>query len=104
MQKLDISFEEAFSRLKQNYDGYHFTSDRTDLYNPFSLLYALEDSKIGDYWFASGTPTFLLEALRSRVGNIRDFFNSEIDDASLGEIESYSDDPTALLFRQAILL
>ena len=57
-KKLDISFEEAFSRLKQNYDGYHFTSDRTDLYNPFSLLYALEDSKIGDYWFASGTPTF----------------------------------------------
>ncbi len=102
-KKLDISFEEAFSRLKQNYDGYHFTSDRTDLYNPFSLLYALEDSKIGDYWFASGTPTFLLEALRSRVGNIRDFFNSEIDDASLGEIESYSDDPTALLFQTGYL-
>ena len=49
--------------LKSNYDGYHFTWPSPDIYNPFSLLNALTDSKLNSYWFGSGTPTYLIEML-----------------------------------------
>lgn len=61
--KLGISGEEAFLRLKDNYDGYHFTWPSSDIYNPFSLLTALSKGKISSYWFDSGTPTYLIEML-----------------------------------------
>ncbi len=51
------------ARLKHQYDGYHFSKNLTDLYNPFSLLNAFRLRDIGDYWFTSGTPTYLVRLL-----------------------------------------
>ncbi len=62
--KLRLSPEEVFVRLKENYDGYHFTWPSPDVYNPFSLLNAFTDGKMNSYWFGSGTPTYLIEMLR----------------------------------------
>ena len=62
--RLGISFEEARGLLKDNYDGYHFSEESDDIYNPFSLMKALATQRIGSYWFESGTPTFLFERLR----------------------------------------
>ena len=59
-----VSFEEARELLKDNYDGYHFSEESEDIYNPFSLMKALAAKKIGSYWFESGTPTFLFERLK----------------------------------------
>ena len=56
--------EEALQQLKQNYDGYHFSWPSPDIFNPFSLLNALSDKRVGSYWFASGTPTYLIEMMR----------------------------------------
>ena len=56
--------EEALQQLKQNYDGYHFCWPSPDIFNPFSLLNALSDKRVGSYWFASGTPTYLIEMMR----------------------------------------
>ncbi|MDE8698380.1 AAA family ATPase, partial [Bacteroides cellulosilyticus] len=50
-------------KLKDNYDGYHFTWPSPDIYNPYSLLNAFADGKMDTYWFGSGTPTYLLEML-----------------------------------------
>lgn len=47
-------------KLKAQYDGYHFSEDLVDVYNPFSLVRALYSLSIGDYWFQSGTPTRLM--------------------------------------------
>ena len=63
-EKLEISFEDALKLLKDNYDGYHFSEESEDIYNPYSLMKALATQKIGNYWFESGTPTFLLERLK----------------------------------------
>lgn len=63
-QKLDVSPEDAFRALKENYDGYHFTWPSPDIYNPFSLLSALANGNLNSYWFGSGTPTYLIEMLR----------------------------------------
>lgn len=59
-EDMDLSFEETLQRLKIQYDGYHFSRKLVDVYNPFSLLNALYDKTITDYWFQSGTPTRLV--------------------------------------------
>ena len=74
-KELEITPEEALMRLKENYDGYHFTSPSPDMYNPFSLLNAFADGKFNSYWFGSGTPTYLIKMLEkfgiepSEIGN-----------------------------------
>ncbi|WP_418210563.1 ATP-binding protein [Bacteroides zhangwenhongii] len=73
--KLNISSEEVLLKLKENYDGYHFTYPSPDIYNPFSLLNAFADGKFGSYWFGSGTPIYLIKMLEkfgvepSEIGN-----------------------------------
>ena len=59
-----ISYEEALEGLKDNYDGYHFSYRSEDIYNPFSLIKALNEKRFGSYWFDTGTPTYLYERLR----------------------------------------
>ncbi len=58
------SVDDALEALKKQYDGYHFTPFSPDIFNPFSLLNALQDKQLKSYWFESGTPTFLIEMLR----------------------------------------
>lgn len=60
----ELTVDEAYAKLKRNYDGYHFAGKSPDIYNPFSLLQALQDRSTGSYWFSSGTPTFLLEQMK----------------------------------------
>jgi hypothetical protein len=63
-EKLECSKDEAIEKLKDSYDGYHFCADSDGLFNPFSLLNALKYKSLGSYWFAHGTPAFLVEMLR----------------------------------------
>jgi len=62
--RLKVSREEALSRLRDNYDGYHFSEDSPDIYNPFSLINALSDGRIKPYWFSTGTPSYVVEQMR----------------------------------------
>ena len=55
--------EDMVQKLKNQYDGYHFSDSMTDVYNPFSLLNAFNKKSIRDYWFSSGTPTYLIRLL-----------------------------------------
>lgn len=55
------TYDEALIRLKQRYDGYHFSKNMVDIYNPFSVVRALYARSISDYWFQSGTPTRLIQ-------------------------------------------
>ncbi|OKZ07658.1 MAG: AAA family ATPase [Bacteroides oleiciplenus] len=61
--RMGLTREEVLAKLKDNYDGYHFTWPSPDIYNPFSLLNAFADGKMNSYWFGSGTPTYLIEML-----------------------------------------
>lgn len=79
-----ISVEECLARLRDMYDGYHFCADAEGVYNPFSLLNALQDKQFNDYWFETGTPSFLVSLIKnttydSGVGLYRlDFPNREV--------------------------
>ena len=84
---LGYSFEEMFQRIKLRYDGYHFSEESEDIYNPFSLLNAFGDQKLDNYWFASGTPTFLIHQLKH--------FNTDITSLDKLEVPSSAfDQPT----------
>ena len=61
-----ISFDEAVARLKFHYDGYHFSGNGADMFNPYSLLNTFRVNKFGSYWFSTGTPTFLIELLKEK--------------------------------------
>lgn len=63
-EKMSLTREETIEKLKENYDGYHFTWPSPDVFNPFSLLNSFADGKTKAYWFGSGTPTYLINMLR----------------------------------------
>jgi hypothetical protein len=63
-QTMECSIEACFAKLKELYDGYHFVRNSEDIYNPFSLLRALDDKELQFYWFSTGTPTFLIQSLQ----------------------------------------
>lgn len=65
-------YDEMKSMLKSQYDGYHFSKKMTDVYNPFSLLNAFASGDINDYWFCSGTPTYLIRLLSHYSENMND--------------------------------
>ena len=58
-----VTEEEMRQQLKHHYDGYHFSKKMTDIYNPFSVLNAFDSKDIRDFWFASGTPTYLIRLM-----------------------------------------
>ncbi len=62
--RLGISREQTIAKLREHYDGYHFSAESPDVFNPFSLLNCFAERKFGSYWFASGTPTYLINMMR----------------------------------------
>ena len=61
---LGYSREMMIAKLKENYDGYHFSKKSPDVFNPYSLLNCFSKKELGAFWFSSGTPTYLINMLR----------------------------------------
>ena len=101
--KRKTDFEGALAILKANYDGYHFTEECPDLYNPFSLLYALNDCKIGAYWFQTGTPEFLVRHIRAGNNFLPDMFDETVEGRTLSSSDLFKARPTALLYQTGYL-
>lgn len=95
---LGISDEMMLGMLKENYDGYHFSKRSEDIYNPFSLLLALKKQEISNYWFESGTPSYLILALQRDNFYLPDLDCMETVESSLSARESYMQNPVALLY------
>lgn len=62
-EKIGLTREQTIDKLKENYDGYHFTWPSPDVFNPYSLINCFSKGKIDAYWFGSGTPTYLINML-----------------------------------------
>ena len=60
----ELTRDETIEKLKENYDGYHFSPSSPDVFNPFSLLNCFDRKNFGAYWFTSGTPTYLINMMR----------------------------------------
>ena len=63
-EEYECTPEEMRQQLKERYDGYHFSDKSADIYNPFSLLKAFDQKMLNDYWFESGTPTYLIRQMQ----------------------------------------
>ena len=102
-QEYDTDFDGAVALLKANYDGYHFAKTSPDIYNPFSLLWALKDSEIGAYWFQSGTPEFLIKRIQDSREFLPDTFDETVDSWILSSSDILDSRPTALLYQTGYL-
>ncbi|UTC66518.1 MULTISPECIES: ATP-binding protein [unclassified Treponema] len=102
--KEKISFEECLILLKKRYDGYLFAKEGRSVYNPFSLLNAFSAKDVGSYWFATGTPTFLVNYLKDAHYNIPDLDgNVELDEAGLADYRADKKNPLPILFQSGYL-
>ena len=75
------TFDEAVAQLTAYYDGYHFSHDNmVDIFNPFSLINALADSKLRNYWASSGATSMLPKFVDDMEIRLKDFDNSALLD------------------------
>ena len=99
-EKLAIDKETCYQRLKENYDGYHFREDSVGVYNPFSLLTALKHMEMKDFWFETGTPTFLVETLKRNNYELENLTREKIEEtAFVFESNLFDDNPLSLLYQ-----
>ncbi|MBQ1913987.1 MAG: AAA family ATPase, partial [Selenomonadaceae bacterium] len=100
-----LSVEGCLAKLRQTYDGYHFHPKGEGVYNPFSLLNALDDREYNSYWFATGTPTFLVQRLHDIHFDIRRIANKTLyaDEAILSDYRADNPDPVPLLYQTGYL-
>ena len=98
-----LSVEEAKSQLQQRYDGYHFSNGMTDIYNPFSLLNAFADDNIRDYWFASGTPSYLMRLLAHSNENIQDIIARSYEAQEFVDYRATVEAPVPMIYQSGYL-
>ena len=103
--KLKTTQEDCLLRLKQMYNGYHFSIDSESVYNPFCLLNALTEMAFDTYWFSTGTPTFLVEKLKSVDFDPESFTDGSImaDSNMLSDYRGDNPDPVPLLYQTGYL-
>ena len=95
---------ETYAILRENYDGYHFSSEpKAGIYNPFSLLNALLNSEIGQYWFETGTPSYLVELLREHRYVLPDLEREEPDADTLNSVDIASTNPIPVIYQSGYL-
>ena len=96
-------FEEWLKELTQFYDGYHFCEKSEDVFNPFSLVKALNARKIAPYWFGSGTPSFLLKLLDKYHVNLASLEGQEAVLSSFDQSTEEMTDALPLLYQSGYL-
>lgn len=102
-QANNLSKDDCYAKLKLNYDGYHFEAGTTGMYNPFSLLRTLDTQAFKDYWFETGTPTILVEALKKSSYKLEDLTREEVTADLLGSIDRIQSNPLPLIYQSGYL-
>ena len=102
-QDYACSAEEMKERLKLQYDGYHFSERLTDVYNPFSLLNALDSLRINDYWFRSGTPSYLIRLLSHFDENVNELTGKYYRAEEFVDYKADLEQPLPMIFQSGYL-
>ncbi|WP_455586488.1 ATP-binding protein [Bacteroides sp.] len=98
-----MSVEQANRELKERYDGYHFTENSVGLYNPFSLLNTFYKMKFGNYWFETGTPSYLVKLLKRDRYDLQRLTHDEATSDMLNSIDSASKNPLPVIYQSGYL-
>ncbi len=100
---MDLSPEAMFQKIKARYDGYHFAPVSADIYNPFSLLNAFCDQMLSNYWFESGTPTFLIRQMQHFGTDIMSLDRLEVPSSAFDQPTEAMHDALPLLYQSGYL-
>ncbi|WP_455635876.1 ATP-binding protein [Parabacteroides sp.] len=100
---LERTYEETRALLRKRYDGYYFVAGGPGIYNPFSLLNTFKYMRLSDYWFETGTPTYLVELLKRTNYDLYDMANTETDADVLNSIDSTSQNPIPVIYQSGYL-
>ena len=98
-----MSVEEAREQLRKLYDGYHFIEDSEGVYNPFSLLNTFGKMRFGSYWFATGTPTYLVKLLQLHDYNLERMSNEYATEDILNCVDVASTNPIPVIYQSGYL-
>lgn len=100
----DMTRDEAIKELTRMYDGYHFSyRNMVGMFNPFSVLNALSRGAFENFWFASGTPTFLVEMLNKTDFDLRKLDGIEVSAASLTDDRANVNNPVPMIYQSGYL-
>ena len=89
--------------LKRQYDGYHFGTRLVDIYNPFSLLNAFASLRVDDYWFRSGTPSYLIRLLNHTKEDIDEIIGRYYDPSEFIDYKTDTEKPLPMIFQSGYL-
>jgi hypothetical protein len=99
----NMSYDEAVEELKAEYDGYHFSAGSPDIFNPYSLLNVLYKKKFNDYWYTTGTPTFLVELLQRENMDMLQLTNIQATESRFNTPTEHVGDPVPVLYQAGYL-
>ncbi|MCD7851810.1 MAG: ATP-binding protein [Parabacteroides sp.] len=100
---LDMVYEETCTELKTSFDGYHFVENSPGIYNPFSLLNTFKYRKFDNYWFETGTPTYLVKLLQNTNYDLYRMAHTETDADVLNSIDAISKNPIPVIYQSGYL-
>ena len=89
--------------LKRQYDGYHFSHKLTDIYNPFSLLNAFATQRVDDYWFRSGTPSYLVRLLNHTNEDLDELTGKYYDPSEFVDYKADVERPLPMIYQSGYL-
>ena len=98
-----LSEEECRQKLALMYDGYHFCEDSTGVYNPFSLLNTFDSLKFREYWFETGTPSFLVKVMRKTSYDVTRLSSDLVGSSLLSDVNTAFLNPVPLLYQSGYL-
>lgn len=93
----------CLAKLKEMYDGYHFCENSMGVYNPFSLLNTFQKKKFQEYWFETGTPTFLVDVIRKTSFDVSSLSEQTVDSTLMGAADAVYENPVPMLFQSGYL-
>ena len=103
-EESECTFDEMVGKLRNMYDGYRFTQVKTLVYNPFSLLTAFKRKKLGQFWFETGTPKYLVELLQSNNYLLNNLEGTTSDESSLSAFNPDSGEgPIPVMYQSGYL-
>ncbi|WP_294590307.1 ATP-binding protein [uncultured Bacteroides sp.] len=102
-EKYQCSVEEMKDMLRQQYDGYHFSDKLTGIYNPFSVLNAFDQTRISDFWYATGTPTYLEKLLKHNHEQINELTGKYYAPAMFVDYKADVEKPLPMIYQSGYL-
>ena len=102
-KKLDYTVAEMKAELKRQYDGYHFSNALVDIYNPFSIVNAFDKLDIDNYWYKSGTPTYLVKLIEGHNVNMQRLISRGYESQYFVDYRADAEEPLAMLYQSGYL-